>query len=315
MDKHYLVCILVPVYNVEAYLPQCVESILGQTYKHLQVVLVDDGSTDGSWDVCKSYADKDGRVEAYHKDNSGVAVTRNYLLEKVKGDYVLFVDSDDWIEPDMVEELLSISKKYDADIVNCRSVINDVLCDKSAPEIKELNLHEAIALFLEHRELRGSLCNKLVKTSLLHDMSFNCGISFGEDALFCWDILQHAQNVIMTKQEFYHYRMLDCSLTHSPFGLKKFSAYYVWSRICKDADECWPEYADKAKARFCIEMTLLLRDAAKINYKYDNSIKKLQSVIKQYGNLVTKTGLSSWKMRLYGQLGCISYYLLKRIPL
>lgn len=311
MDDQYLVSILVPVYNVEAYLSQCIDSILAQTYKNLQVVLVNDGSTDGSLEVCQTYAEKDARVETHHKENSGVADTRNFLLDKVKGDYILFVDSDDWIELDMVENLLSISRKNNADIVNCGNVINDISCDKSTTGVKFLNQQEAIVLFLEHRELRGALWNKLFKTSILHNVKFCCGISLGEDALFCWDILQHVKCVAMTKQEYYHYRMLDDSLTHSAFGPKKFSAYRVWSRICEDTDKHWPQFSDVAKSRFCIEMTLLLRDAAKTGYEKNDFVLKLQEVIREYGHLITQTGLSSWKMRLYGILGSRSYKLLK----
>jgi glycosyltransferase involved in cell wall biosynthesis len=306
-----MVSILIPVYDVKQYLSECIESVVNQTYADLQVVLFDDGSTDGSWDVCKTYAEKDGRVEAYHKENSGVADTRNCLLEKVKGEYVLFVDSDDWIEPDMVENLLNISRRYDADIVNCKNVINDELCDKSEKSINILNQQEAIALFLEHRELRGSLCNKLVKTSSFHNVKFHCGISLGEDALFCWEILQYAKCDVMTKQEYYHYRMVDNSITHSSFGPKNFSSYIVWSRICDDTDKYWPKYANVAKARYCIQMTLMLRNAAMSDYEMDDSVKKLQDIIREYGHLITKTKLSSWKMRLCGLIGCRSYKLLK----
>lgn len=304
------ISILVPVYNVENYLPQCIDSILGQTYKNLQVVLVDDGSPDSSWDVCKAYVSKDSRVEAYHKENSGVANTRNSLLTKVKGDYMLFVDSDDWIESDMVEALLKIALQYDADVVNCENVINDALCKKVDTSIELLQQEEAIKLFLEHKRLRGSLCNKLIKTSLLHNIRFYRGISLGEDALFCWDILQKANSLVITKQEYYHYRMLDGSLTHSSFGPKKFSAYYVWEKICDDTERQWPQFSDIAKARYCIEMTILLHDAATSCYIYDELIKSLQEIVRDYGHLITKTGLSSWKMRLYGLIGCRFYKLL-----
>ena len=103
-----LVSILVPVYNVEAYLPQCLDSLVGQTYPHLQIVLIDDGSTDGSWRVMQEYASRDERIEIYHQENQGVGATRNHLLEKIKGDYVLFVDSDDWVEENHIETLLPI---------------------------------------------------------------------------------------------------------------------------------------------------------------------------------------------------------------
>ena len=120
-----LVSILVPVYNVEAYLPQCLDSLLGQTYSHLQIVLIDDGSSDNSWTIMQQYAAQDSRIEIYHQENQGVATTRNHLLEKIKGDFVLFVDSDDWVELDMVEFLVGKATENQADVVTCGNVIND----------------------------------------------------------------------------------------------------------------------------------------------------------------------------------------------
>lgn len=306
-----LVSILIPVYNVETYLSQCIDSILIQTYTNLQVVLVDDGSTDGSWKVCKKYADKDDRIEVFHKGNSGVADTRNFLLDKVRGGYVLFVDSDDWIDADMVEALMTIACKNDADIVICENVINDVTCDKRAADIKVLNQNEAIALFLEHKELRGSLWNKLFKTSLLHNIRFHYGISLGEDALFCWEVLQRASNVMRTENQYYHYRMLETSLTHSTFGPKKLSAYNVWHKISCDTHILWPQYEDIARSRFCIEMILLLRDAAKSKYSRNESIQILQDVVKNNIYSIHKTHMSSWKMTVYGYLVAYCYNIVK----
>lgn len=311
MDNQYLVSILVPVYNVEVYLPQCIDSILGQTYKNLQVLLVDDGSTDGSWEVCKAFAEKDARIETYHKENSGVADTRNYLLTKIKGDYVLFVDSDDWIEKDMVERLLNLSLKHDADVVNCGNVINDAPCNKDDKIIEVLQREEAIKIFLEHKKMRGSLCNKLVKTSLLHNIRFHYGISLGEDALFCWEVLQRASNVMRTENQYYHYRMLETSLTHSTFGPKKFSAYNVWHKISCDTHILWPQYEDIARSRFCIEMILLLRDAAKSKHSRNESIQILQDVVKNNIYSIHKTHMSSWKMTVYGYLVAYCYNIVK----
>lgn len=311
MDKHYLVSILVPVYNVEAYLPQCVESILSQTYRHLQVVLFDDGSTDHSWDVCCHYAENDNRVECYHQENNGVAETRNHLIEKIRGDYFLFVDSDDWIERDMVESLLSHLLQNDVDFVNCGNVINDAICDKSCTTIDVWSQEEAIYAFLRHKEFRGSLCNKLAKTSLLHNVRFHCGISLGEDALFCWHILQNAKSIAMTNQQFYHYRMVDNSLTHANFGPKKMSAYTVWDTISNETLKWWPQYEDVARARFCIEMIILLRSAAQSQHLSDESVRKLQEVIREYLPLIRKTNLSSWRMIFYGWIGIRSYLALK----
>ena len=161
-----LVSILLPVYNTSAYLPQCLDSVLAQTYENLQVVLVDDGSKDNSLEICQQYAAKDSRIEVYHQENQGVATARNALLSKIKGDYFFFVDSDDWIELDMIEFLLTRAEKERADIVTCDIVINDSKVSSDYFS-KIYSKDEAVERFLYHLEFRGSLCNKLMKITVL----------------------------------------------------------------------------------------------------------------------------------------------------
>lgn len=313
MDKSLIISILIPVYNVDRYLAQCLDSVLSQTYPHLQVVLVDDGSSDSSWEVCCKYAEIDNRVEVYHQENCGVAETRNHLIEKIKGDYFLFVDSDDWIEPDMVDSLLDMAIQNNADIVNCKNVINDANCDKGSQVFEMWSQEQAIYLFLRHEKFRGSLCTKLVKVDLINGVRFQEGISLGEDALFCWHFLQKAQKVLYTEREYYHYRMLEDSLTHLHFGPRKMTAYIVWKAIINDVNILYPQYADVAKARFCIEMILLLRCAAQSQYPEDCDIMKLQEIIKENVYYIKKVGMSSWRMILYGEMGAHSYSLIKAI--
>ena len=113
------VSILSPCYNVEKYISQCLDSIIQQTYKNLQIILVDDGSTDNTLAILNQYASLDSRIEVHHQENKGVATARNELLSKVKGDYVLFVDSDDWIELDMVEFLIAKVTEENAEVAVC----------------------------------------------------------------------------------------------------------------------------------------------------------------------------------------------------
>lgn len=161
MNNNPLVSILSPCYKVEKYLPKCLDTIIGQTYSNLQIVLIDDGSKDGTWDIMQKYAAKDSRIEIYHQENQGVAATRNNLLDKVKGDFVLFVDSDDWMELTMVESLLAIHKQSDADIVVCDMVKNDNTPNLSDRSYTSYNQKQIVKAFLEHTWLNGSLWNLL----------------------------------------------------------------------------------------------------------------------------------------------------------
>lgn len=156
-----MVSILVPVYNSEKYLRQCLDSIVNQTYKDLQVVIVDDGSIDNSLSICREYADKYEFIEVYHQGNAGVASARNALLDKARGDYTIFIDSDDWIELDMIAGLLHYIAEYDLDIAICGSVseYNDSATAVDTSYCSPLidNREEAVKKFILHKELNGSL--------------------------------------------------------------------------------------------------------------------------------------------------------------
>ena len=309
-----LVSILSPVYNVADYLSECVDSILAQTYQNLQIILIDDGSQDNSWEICLQYAQQDSRIEAYHQDNQGVASTRNTLLSHAKGEFILFIDSDDWIEPDMVECLLSLSDLHKADIVCCDYVFNDTVCKKDQETIKTWTQEETVYHFLQHKSFRGFLWNKLIRASLFQNEQFQQGISYGEDALMCWYLFQKVQKVVVTNSSFYHHRTNNNSLSHGSFGLQKMSAFDVWKKISEETILLWPNYSDIALARSCIEMTILLREASHSGYKYDDYIKQLQVFIRKHKTLIYKTKLSSWIMYLYALIGGRNYKLLRLLP-
>ena len=117
----YLISIIVPVYNVESYLKKCLESIINQTYKNIEIILIDDGSTDSSGKICDDYANKDKRIKVIHKQNGGVSDARNTALDICRGDYIGFIDSDDYIELDMYETLLKFLLNNNLDVAMCSS--------------------------------------------------------------------------------------------------------------------------------------------------------------------------------------------------
>lgn len=301
-----MVSILVPVYNSAPYLKACVDSLTGQTYADLQIVLINDGSTDNSWDVLLELAHQDKRIEIYSQPNCGVAATRNRLLEKVRGDFVLFVDSDDWIDLDTIEVLMHEQEKEDYDIVAFQL---------TAPRTydEHLTQEQAVKQFLEHKSFRGSLCDKLVKASLYMGLKIDQTVSYGEDAMLIWQVLQRVSKVCFLGKAFYHYRVNEDSLSRQRFNGKKFTAYTAWDMICRDTDELWPQYSDIAHARFACEMTQILLAAATSNYKHDNSVRLLQEEVRRDGYRIRKTGVSSSKMSLFAWLISHNYWLAKRL--
>ncbi len=294
MTDKPLVSILLPVYNVEQYLPQCIESILNQTYTNLQVVLIDDGSKDSSLQICQSYAEKDSRVEVYKQENQGVATTRNHLLEKVNGDYVLFVDSDDWIELDMVEYLLSQAVGNKADIVTCSMVTNDTAVSLNGKKYEVWEQNKTVLEFLKHTILNGSLWNKLVRASIMEGIKFEKTISYGEDALFTWEILKNIKTLVFTDRQLYHYRINEYSLSHESWTPdKKGTGHIVWKTITQDTSELFPQYLKIANARYAIEDFWGIYFAGLSGYKYDMEIKLRQENVKKNLNNIKSSDLVS----------------------
>lgn len=275
-----LVSILIPAYNVLSFIRQCLASVIGQTYENLQVVIIDDGSTDGTLTVCKELEKTDCRIEVYHQENQGVAATRNKLLTKVKGEYVLFVDGDDWIELDMVEHLVSLATKYSAGMIMCDRVINDTNPVETSPNTKILSQDEAVKDFLMHEYFVGSLWNKLIHNSLLKDIKFCNEISYGEDALFVWSVLQGVDRVVVSSKQLYHYRMNEDSISHQSFGEKKFTGHLTWQLITGDVRRLWPRFLDVAMGTFALQDMYLLRAASQSSYPKNDWVRTIQKNVR-----------------------------------
>lgn len=303
-----MVSILVPVYNASRYLRECVKSLTGQTYTDLQIVLINDGSTDDSWDILQELARHDQRLEIYSQSNSGVAATRNRLLDKARGEFVLFVDSDDWIELDAIEFLLNLQTKDDYDVVMFQ-------INRKQSHDFHFNQGQVVKEFLKHQSFRGSLCDKMIKRELFNGLMIDESVGYGEDALLVWQVLQRVHNVYISGKMLYHYRVNMKSISHQYFDGNKFSAYAVWDAICSDTDKDWPQYRDIAHARFASEMVQILHSAvlSRSKYKYDYNISLLQQEIRRDGYKMRKTGISSNKMVFYAWIISRNYWLVKKM--
>lgn len=290
-----LVSILIPAYNAAKFIGKCIDSICYQTYANLQVVIVDDGSKDDTWKICDEYKSKYRFIEVYHIENGGVANARNVLLSKIEGEYSLFVDADDWIEPDMVENLVGLALSHQFDITACGHVVEDglqtttIIKDTEAPEI--WNKDTAIKEFLLHKNLNGSLWNKLIKTSFLRGITFNKDISYGEDALVIWQILQRISKIGLIRSTFYHYRMNNESISHERFGKKKMSSHLVWEIFTSETEKFYPELHRLAKANFAVADFWLLYYAALDNYPKIDAFKLYQQNLKSQLSSIYKLNL------------------------
>lgn len=223
-----LISVIVPVYNSETYLKECIESILSQTYKNYELILVNDGSTDSSPVICESYAQKNENVFVVHKENGGIATARKTGYARASGQYISYVDSDDTISPNMLEHMTSKIVKYDADIVICNMLFvaggKETLMRNIVPKglyDKEL-LTEYFYPFMLFGGRKGtpgiipSLCNKIIRSDILKSalMDTDDSVSFGEDALCSFPCLLDADRVYVCNEAFYYYRRVETSVTH-----------------------------------------------------------------------------------------------------
>ena len=212
-----LVSIVVPIYNVQQYLNQCVDSILGQTFKDFELLLINDGSTDRSGEICNEYVNLDNRVKVFHKENAGVSQARNFGIEKAFGKWISFIDSDDWIESQYLEHLLG--SKVSADLCAIgHSMQNDLSnWDIYMPEEKFYEADEMKA-FLENHIASGIVRAPWSKLFLLdlikkHNLSFDSNMSFGEDTIFTLNYLTKTDTVYVAGQKGYYRRYTSNSLT------------------------------------------------------------------------------------------------------
>lgn len=284
MNRLPLISVLIPVYNGEKYIKECLDSIINQTYSNLEIIIVDDGSTDSTAEICKKYVLKDKRIDFIQKENGGVSSARNTLIKAAKGHYIQFIDADDWIEPNMIEIMITGCIQYSSDISMCKFKSNKEPLknngSSSIENIQILNTHETMIKFLEHREITGSLCNKLIKSNLIKKLRFNQYISYGEDAVMLWDIIKSIKRLIVIKIPLYNYRMNESSLSHSGLSPQKMTAIKAWEYITKSIPNNDEKISSLANARFGAEMTLLLYNALR-SKNYDNeNIIKLRKIIK-----------------------------------
>lgn len=209
-----LVSIIVPVYNAEEYLCRCLESIISQTYQNIEIILVDDGSKDASGQICDEYAEKDARIRVIHKENGGVAIARQTGLNVAQGKYVIHADSDDWVEPNWIEELLKSALKEKVDIVIC-DYYNEYQSGSINVSSKPTSLKkEDILSDLLYGSIWGALWNKLIRKDCFerYCVSFIPEMNLQEDLYVICKLIYSGASSFYISIPLYHY---DCYSNNS----------------------------------------------------------------------------------------------------
>lgn len=219
------VSIIVPVYNVEKYLEECISSIIKQNYKNIEIILIDDGSKDSSGKICDEYAKKDKRIRVIHQKNSGVSTTRNKGIELATGDYIAFIDSDDYIDKDYIKYLVGDIKEKQQIICKIIMFNKNERVFRSKKGLPTLNLNKDSFIELSKLFVLNTPCCKLYNRKILkeNNLAFDTGVSIGEDLLFNLAYLKHIDEVVVLDKFLYFYRRSDNNTLST-----------VYNPLCKD---------------------------------------------------------------------------------
>lgn len=268
------VSVIVPVYNVEHYLKKCINSICQNTYKNLEIILVDDGSTDFSGKICDEFKDKDPRIKVIHKSNGGLSSARNAGMKEMTGQYILFVDSDDYLDSDIIELMIKEALKYDADIVQSgyervneegkklyRFIPQKRLCVGQKAIVKE---------FFEDKNLSVIACGKLFRKEIIDELSFLEGKNH-EDNIFMTDLLERAERLISIDRDGYKYLSRNNSIVKMKFNEKKFDALYANHYMLKKCKSNWPEFIPYVRLLICKTCFYLYNDMRISHYENQDS--------------------------------------------
>ena len=321
MNEHDLISVIVPVFNAEASLHACIESIIKQTYRQLQILLIDDGSVDKSADICDEYAKIDDRIIVFHSKNGGVSNARNLGIDSATGKYIAFIDSDDTVKQDYIEVLYNAIKENDSDL----SVVYD-FCDYIRDSFllhpEKINntycfdSKKAIKAMLVSNYFSGHAWGKLLKRELLKDLRFDTSISFGEDLLFFVNYILNSSKICYVPEHLYNYTYNAESLSHGCLNEKKLT---ILKSIKKIRDLLQNRYGEEFDYFLCYDFLTVATDLLcmsqnnqkKERNEYFKEIKKDYSCFynKKYlkfFNLKTK-----FKCRLMNRSIKAYYFLLK----
>ena len=215
MDK--LISIIVPVYNVEQYIKRCLDSISRQTYKKIEIIIIDDGSKDASADICERCAMADSRIIFIKKENEGAGYTRNIGIDVAKGDYIFFVDSDDYIMPNCIERLLKVALEENADIVKCSWIEGKEDNYNVIPKKKKYKIYSNIHAFYT-REMNIAVHGKLYRNSIIGDIRYPKETTY-DDEFFTYKLIYNASKIVILDEPYYYYYFNPNSIMHGKKGM------------------------------------------------------------------------------------------------
>lgn len=303
---NHFISVIVPVYNVAAYLPECLDSILCQDYRNLEVLLINDGSTDNSGSICDEYAARDNRIRVLHQKNGGAAAAKNAGLRVATGEFLSFVDSDDFLEPGAYSHMVSLLSDHKADVVQCsyRDIFRDQTVDRiHKPGRSVLSTTEYLSLFTQDWTC-GLLWDKLFRRSLFDGILFEEGHKI-DDEYFTYQGIMNAKTVVCDDRIIYNYRKRRSSVMFSPESGKQIvldRVDYLGKRrrnvICR-----FPELRKIFDRHFLEMMVILSRDPMGSEESIHMIRKQLRAYFRECGH--TSADIRLWPSMAQLQLGLV----------
>lgn len=280
-----IISIIVPVYNVEKYLDRCIKSILDQTFTNFELLLINDGSTDSSGKICDMYAQKDNRIIVRHKKNQGVSVARNLGIDLSKGKYIVFIDSDDWIEKKYLEEMYSKVVEMKVSLLITGYVEDKNGVTKNPFKISQERIYDKKNIqleFLKQEKFMWTIYDKFFSKDLIGDNRFDNKLKIAEDMYFFWNVLKKVDNVGYMPLYKYHYDISASATITSPFSLKWLGCIKVKKMIYNDCKSISLKHKFLAKMIYLGELGGIARKAIlSSNYNTKRLIIYLQYKIRK----------------------------------
>lgn len=245
-----LISVIVPIYNVEKYLARCVDSIVNQTYKNLEIILVDDGSPDRCPQMCDDYAKKDSRIKVVHKKNGGLSDARNAGMAVATGEYISFIDSDDYVSDDFFECLLDVMNKENSDIAECSVVkfYEDNRFDEFSDDlsVKTYDTQDAMSALIAENPFHQHVWNKLYKTELVKDIPYAVG-KLNEDEFWTYRVFGRANKVARINKTMYYYFQRSSSIMGVGYNIRRLDALEGKANRQKYIENNFPDLSTQAK--------------------------------------------------------------------
>lgn len=318
MDKNYidktpLISIIVPVFNVEAYVEKCIDSLIIQSYRNIEIIIVDDGSTDRSGEICDRYKEKDSRIMVVHKSNGGLSDARNIGINMARGEYVSFVDSDDWVARDYVSEMYKLMVQTNSDITFCKfKKISKIKESKrKTEEVHKIYFKEEAIKQLLYQRISTSAWGKLYKADLWNGVRFPVGKLY-EDVETIYLIFHKSKKVSSINKVLYYYYLRNDSIVNQKFTIKRMDYVENCRTLLKDVRIDYPQFENAAISRLMwAEIHVLVHmDVPKEN---SNEYRLLMNDVKHFRGVVVKDCENKLKTRAVAFLSYFGYFGLKSV--